>query len=542
MQGGELPANPSERSTRWFWGILLVGIAARLNGLSSHTLWLDEANAVLVAQRDLVDIPTQLRGDSSPPAYYFALHVWMRLFGTSEYSVRSLSLIGGVGLIAATYFIARRYWSARVALWTSWFVATASAQTFYSQQARMYTFLPLLSLVPTHLLVRSLGDGSRRTRISYIATICLALYTHYFAFWVLASHVLLIVLARGRHSVRYAHLIALPLLLYIPWLSVLGEQLANPDHYAWFGAIWARWTPMDPVIRSLHSFSSGGASISFGWLRPLPGYWLATVIRSVFAVQGCFWGLRRAKQARQSLMAWPVIYLLIPPAISILSALALTPNYVAGRVDQAVFPAFALVVAMGVARGVVSWQRSSIAVGLGLFGLGTTFGFHIDHSTLAFHNGELASEIALEGDDESMAVAIHGNAAQGDVLVTTGLSRASVEYYLRRRASSLPILSYPRENASHLGSQNQARLLQDPRALQREAIAVLRDARARCGPGGRILLLLSHSPVNALIYEEVKRRFRVQRVAECLQSGTNSIISLEILLTSDDARSVGMEQ
>src|SRR5690606_7375787 len=51
-------------------------------------------------------------------------------------------------------------------------------------------------------------------------------------------------------------------------------------------------------------------------------------------------------------------------------------------------------------------------------------------------------------------------------LVVVGLTRASVEYYLRQRGSSSSLRSFPAEYAKHPGNDN-PELLKDLRALRR---------------------------------------------------------------------------
>src|ERR671933_312254 len=55
--------------------------------------WIDEGLSVGIADRPITDIPGVLRQDGSPPLYYSLLHVWIRVFGTSEAAARTLSLL-----------------------------------------------------------------------------------------------------------------------------------------------------------------------------------------------------------------------------------------------------------------------------------------------------------------------------------------------------------------------------------------------------------------------------------------------------------------
>lgn len=83
----------------------------------TQSLWRDEAYSILVAERPLTFIFNRLTFE--PPIYYTFLHVWMKLFGTSEIATRSLSL---VGFALATIVIIQ--WAEKLYKhhWLSWYL------------------------------------------------------------------------------------------------------------------------------------------------------------------------------------------------------------------------------------------------------------------------------------------------------------------------------------------------------------------------------------------------------------------------------------
>jgi hypothetical protein len=119
----------------------------------------------------------------------------------------------------------------------------------------------------------------------------------------------------------------------------------------------------------------------------------------------------------------------------------------------------------------------------------------------------------------------------GDVVVTTSLSRASLAYYLGRLGVDARFVSYPRETADHLGSQNDARLLADPRALVAEADAVLAEARALAAPDGRVFLVRVRARVNGPLEDAAVQRHgfeRIEALGNFSQVGTSE--TSEVLL------------
>src|SRR6478752_5318026 len=61
---------------------LVVGTVLRFTTMSS--LWLDEALSVNISQLPLGEITDWLRHDGHPPLYYWLLHAWREVFGTSD--------------------------------------------------------------------------------------------------------------------------------------------------------------------------------------------------------------------------------------------------------------------------------------------------------------------------------------------------------------------------------------------------------------------------------------------------------------------------
>jgi len=84
---------------------LFVGLLLRLISID-QSLWLDEATTALAAKMPLADIFTKfLPGDFHPPLYYLLMKGWGSLFGLSEISLRTPSVIFGILTIYFIYLI-----------------------------------------------------------------------------------------------------------------------------------------------------------------------------------------------------------------------------------------------------------------------------------------------------------------------------------------------------------------------------------------------------------------------------------------------------
>jgi len=70
--------------------LLVLAAALRFYRLDAQSLWNDEGTSVALAQRDLATIARHASYDIHPPLYYYLLHGWISVAGTSEAAVRSL--------------------------------------------------------------------------------------------------------------------------------------------------------------------------------------------------------------------------------------------------------------------------------------------------------------------------------------------------------------------------------------------------------------------------------------------------------------------
>jgi 4-amino-4-deoxy-L-arabinose transferase-like glycosyltransferase len=484
--------------------MVLAG-ALRFHNIAATDIWVDEANSILTAKQPWSVILDMLKRDSSPPLFYFLLKPWMALVGDGPAAVRLPSTLFSLLLVAAVYIVGKRECSRRVGLWAAFFVAISPTQVFYSQQARMYTLLPLLALAAWWLLVRYLRDGrSRDFWLSMLATAA-ALYTHNFAVYVPLVHAVL-VLGSGqlfRHFRMWVVAVVFLLLVYAPWIPTLLSQLANTDHYAWYLERWEREGLLGAASDTLRSYAPAGAMVMYARARPIEWYGVPAVIATGFAI----WGIvvlvrRRGEMARLSAL-WLPAACAVPIVASLGVSSILTPHYVPGRIDQMMFPCFALLAAVGLsALKPEALQRVIVPVCLTVAIIGRA-PFYSD-----YRRG------GVDGAGADLAEAVLSEFRAGDVVLCTSLTRAPLEYYLQRAGAKVPILSYPRSTARHLGSQNHSKLWADKPGLLKEARVVLDQARALADPGGRLILLRTNVDVNGFLRRDaLESRFGVHREA-----------------------------
>lgn len=224
--------------------ITLGGMFLRLLNLGSGSIWYDEAFSIYMSRQELSTIIYGNSGDTMPPLHFFALHYWMGI-GQSEFVLRLLSAMLGVGSIPLVYFIGARLFSREAGIFSAMIVATAPYHIYWAQETRMYTMLSFFSLLSVSTFIMAWKENKRLYWVSFTAAIALTFYTHNLAVLVLAS-VDLFMLLRIRRArllwrpVMLSHTAAI--LLFSPWLALLPGQISKVVGVFWIDEPHAlRW-------------------------------------------------------------------------------------------------------------------------------------------------------------------------------------------------------------------------------------------------------------------------------------------------------------
>jgi mannosyltransferase len=174
-----------------------------------------------------------VQADWHPPLYYWLLHYWVALFGTSEVAVRSLSVLFGALAIPVIYLLGRRLFNEEAGLLAALILAFSTLNVQYSQEARMYSLMVLLALLSMYFFLRLLHKSNLAIAAGYVLATTLMLYTHIYGLFVLLAQniylVSLIFLSREK-TVRPAQWIALQAIvvgLFALWIPVLMSNVTS---------------------------------------------------------------------------------------------------------------------------------------------------------------------------------------------------------------------------------------------------------------------------------------------------------------------------
>ncbi len=354
--------------------IVLLGAGLRFATLGLQSYRYDEAvTAIRVLHPSLFDtLSTVPNSESSPPLYYAVAWFWSRLFGVGEVGLRSLSALAGTASIVVLYLAASKLTTRRVGLIAAAIVAVNPVLIWFSQDARAYSLVFLLTCLSFYFFARVLrapeeGPG-RGALVGWGLFSALALATHYFAIFVVAPEAALMLWRLvGRRQVLIACtcVVAAGALL----LPIALHQQSNQH---------ARWIAKEPLGHRLERTAAklvgddNGDEHGRRLAGPFP-----LLLPAALAILAAFLLAARSDAGERRAVA-PVLFLALAGVLAPLLLALAGKDYLVGRNMLPVFLPLIVLIAAGF--GV---RRAGLA-GLGLAAAfclaGLAFTIQIDRS------------------------------------------------------------------------------------------------------------------------------------------------------------------
>jgi mannosyltransferase len=333
--------------------ILAFAVIIRIINLGAESIWLDEASSVTLARLPLAGIIDLVsREDVHPPLYYLALHYWVMLAGDSESAVRLLSVLFAALSILVIHRVASLLFDRWTGLLSALLLSVSLLHILFSQEARMYALLGLLSLLSFYFLIRLFeGDESSLIFTGYLVSTALLPYTQVYGWFVIAAENLfflsLYLLSRGtfqRLIKRWIFAQVLVVALFLPWVPVMMQQISRVQQSFWIPA---------PSLRLLGlTLNEYVFSNSLLWIYPLL-IALCIISHWKFNRRSVETDLQSSAPARREawfsdrykiyfLLTWLLVPVLVPFMLSYFMRPIFLPKY-----TIAALPAFVILAARG---------------------------------------------------------------------------------------------------------------------------------------------------------------------------------------------------
>jgi uncharacterized membrane protein len=447
--------------------------------VDSMELWLDEAYTALVTSLPIQLIHEAMIFDAGPPLYYDMVHVWRILFGSSEFALRSLSILFSLVVTVYLYLFCRRFFSVS-AFWFAaavWVVSPLSVH--YAVEARNYTMFAALTVSYVYYLFCFVKIKKREFLDTATFLGIAMVYTHHVGWFVVLASVISTIggLKELRHRVYVLISFLVIIVSYVPWIPFLILQMQNTHmSIAWTGGLWSPWLP----LHTLYAFIPGGSTPGYMKLTSEPiVFWCCTGIFLLISAYGIY------SVYTSPVRKW-VLLTLLTLGLALLGPYLysyLSSNiYLPGRTDVAVYPLFCLLLACPASRFFKPLYWAVILATLTLSGY------------MLYQN----LDQPLSRSEYSIIRFLENNGQAGDVVLTTGLTRPVLQYYLD---DQFEFMSYPAEMAQHLAHINEEWLMQNI-DLEQEA-EILLNSIAEGLRDRNLWIISSDRPINRILEEKI---------------------------------------
>jgi hypothetical protein len=475
--------------------ICLVAFALRAFHLEVQSLWYDEAFSAYLAHFDLAQITARTAADIQPPLYYYLLHFWIALVGDGEFALRFFSLFFGALTIPLMFATAQKLFDRNAALIASILATLSPLYIWYAQEARMYTLITFLLLLSSYAMPRALTPTPPLPRkgrerelwwLVFIIANIAAIYTHYFAFVVIAFQALFALVSSFKFqgfrlpnlkletlkpaTAAFVAIIA----AFLPWMPFVIARFGQDVSY-WRGAL-----KLDEAIRHIFINFTTGESVLESQAQWITAGWLACLLIGLVA-----WTRQKAKGKNQKpdAMVFSVLYLLIPLSL-LLFLFSRNPKFNA-RYLMIASPAFFLLLGAGLASVLrITHHTSRNALAL------LVFAFLVLTSAFSLFNAYFDPAFT-KASFRDVARHIERHLAPGEaIILTSGHLFPAFNYYYRGDAPQIRLPDDPTLNTDHVLGYDTTRVLNHIIA-GRPGVWVVEWQNEVVDPNGFVPMLLS---------------------------------------------------
>lgn len=253
--------------------LLAFSLILRINNLTQRSLWTDEFFTLFQSTGHGVDIANLLNGisdkkapdllkaqdfklflkndpakdindvtrglldtDTHPPLYFWAMYVWIRLFGDGLFALRSFSVLMGLLAILLAYRIGELLFNKRIAIFCALFMGISAFSIRYSQEARAYSLIMVLGLISWLFILRFEKYNKNLDALGFAVSCALGLYAHYFYCFFAFAQFVYFSLAHRHDSLKLRKFyltVLCSLLLFSPWFMLVTLKGYNFHNAEW---------------------------------------------------------------------------------------------------------------------------------------------------------------------------------------------------------------------------------------------------------------------------------------------------------------------
>jgi hypothetical protein len=183
-----------------------------------------ESPAALVRSLDQLD-------GTRAPLHPLVLHAWLRVFGPSDLAGRSFSALCGLATVVVVSLLGRQAFDDRTGQWAAWLAAVCPPLIYYSQEARMYAWLVLLTGVSWLIFLSFRRAAGLAQCLAYGLLLTSLAYSHPLGPFMIAAHGLAYLMVRGALRLPFRWWLAILLAVGLSMVPWLGRYLDHGTDY-----------------------------------------------------------------------------------------------------------------------------------------------------------------------------------------------------------------------------------------------------------------------------------------------------------------------
>lgn len=219
-------------------GLFVFSFVLRIVFISSNQISGDEPFTIFHSQQSLSELFELFEHENNPPLHFVLLHFWIKLFGTSLFSVRFLSVLFGALTVIPIYKIGKAFFHSNAGITTALIFIFANVHIQESHDARVYTLLVFLCTYSYYIFLKLLENPKKKVAIAwYIITCTLMLYAHYLSLIILFTQFLSMLLIKKYRKGAFKSILlaqVTSVILFIPFLRVfLIRLLSSSENESW---------------------------------------------------------------------------------------------------------------------------------------------------------------------------------------------------------------------------------------------------------------------------------------------------------------------
>ncbi|MBK8539804.1 MAG: glycosyltransferase family 39 protein [Ardenticatenia bacterium] len=302
-------------------GILALAFGLRLWRLGDKNLWWDEALALWAVRQPLAALTAWTAGDVHPPLFFWALWLWRRGVGETEFALRMLPALWGVITVALAYALGRRAGGRRAGGLAALLLAVSPFAVWWSGELRMYALAGLWVTLVAYATQRWLEDAAAARGLAagsapprpdrwlpwvLLATVAI-LHSLYLGAAALVALNLAVGLAWLRGGLPARRLVAWAVAQLLAGLAFLPWWRYAAGHMQSWTSLPQPTTPWEVLRLGATLMATGRSTALAEAAWPTLLFWTAALIAAALA-----WRNRRKAALRQPAVL--VFLALLPPA------------------------------------------------------------------------------------------------------------------------------------------------------------------------------------------------------------------------------------